>query len=73
MRGYGYVSGQRSKPVIVRVSGDCTFQERGESGILKDHARDVRDSNIGREDLDQERRSVIVAQELEQGVDVGQA
>jgi hypothetical protein len=73
MRGYGYVSRQRSEPVIIRVSRDCSLEERGESGILEDHARDVRDSNIGRKDLDQERRSVIVAQELEQGVDVGQA
>jgi hypothetical protein len=62
MRGYGYISRQRSEPVIVRVSGDCSLEERGECGILKYDTRDVRHSNIRREDLDQERGSVIVAQ-----------
>jgi len=59
--GYGYVSRQRSEPVIIRVSSDRSFEESGECAVLEDYTGDVRNSNIRREDLDQESRSVIVA------------
>lgn len=71
--GYGYVSRQRPEPVIIRVFSDSSFEERGKGGILEHYSRDVRDSNMRGKDLYQKRRSIIVAQELEQGVDIGQA
>ena len=69
---YGYISRQRSEPVVIRVSGYCSLEESGECAILVNYTGDVRNGNIRREDLDQESRSVIIAQKLEQGVDVGQ-
>ena len=70
--GYGYVGRQRSKPVVIRISGDCSLEERGESGILENYTRNMRDSNIRGKDLYQESGPIVVAQEFEQRVDVGQ-